>query len=162
MWHVHATRKFPRAFLPCPTHPITLCHLAFLLPKCLSRRVLCLWTTPLNCAHLFDPSNYNPLLQATHPPWPEILSKRSLYYRPNAPHLARSDLRTLLFQSNHSPRNSDVVRANLSLIGSIENLEGRGERAAHLMSHTVESPTVTVAHLQGTSDDLAFLMVSES
>jgi hypothetical protein len=48
------------------------------------------------------------------------------------------------------------------LIGSSENLEGREERAAHLMSHSVESPTATVAHLQGRSDGLAFLMVSEN
>jgi hypothetical protein len=144
---------------PCPTHLAETLHFVISSTKCRLHQVLPRPpTTPLNFAHLLDPRNQNPPSQATHPPWPETLPKRSHRYHPNAPLSARSNLRILLFETNRSPRNSDVVRANLSLTGFIENLEGRGERAAHLMSRTPESPMVTVAY-QGISDGLVFLRV---
>ena len=135
---------------------IALCHLVH---KCRFHQVpLRPPTIPLNFAHLFEPRNQNPHSQVTHPPCLETLPKRSLRYHPNAPLSARSDPRILLFETNHSQRNLDVVRVNPFLTGSIENLEGQGERAAPLMSRTPESRTVTVAH-QGISEGLAFLMV---
>jgi hypothetical protein len=144
---------------PCRTHLAETLHLVISSTKCRFHKVLPRPpTAPLNFAHLFDPRSQNPRSQATHPPWPETLPKRSLRYHLNAPLSARSNLRILLFESNRSLRNSDVARANLSSTGFIENLEGRGERAAHLMSRTPESLMVTVAH-QGISDGLAFLMV---
>lgn len=160
LWHVHAARNFPRPLHShCPTHLAEILHFVISSTKCRFHRVpLRPQTIPLNFAHLLEPRNQNPRSQATHPPCLETLLKRSLRYHPNAPLSPRSDPRILLFEINRSPRNSDVVRVNPSLTGSIENLEGRGERAAPLMSHTPESLTVTVAH-QGISDGQAFPMV---